>query len=109
VKYKFNPNLLKYIRKNKFLLVIFFVSIIFIETIVFNSEFIRFSKNDLDTQYFKIEDGTINGFKIIDGRLVSLNDDPNIMLSSLDLKVGYLSIYCTNPNPEAIAPLLFKR
>ena len=108
MKFKLNPNLLEYIRKNIFLLVIFFVSIFLIETLFFNSEFIRFNYNNLKTQHFKIEDGTINGFKIFDGKLVSLNDDPNITLSSLDLKVGYLSIYCTNPNPEAIAQIYFQ-
>jgi len=108
VKFKLNPYLFEYIRKNKFLLVIFFVSIFFIETLFFNSEFIRFNYNNLETQHLKIEDGILNGFKIIDGRLVSINDDPNITLSSLDLKVGYLSIYCTNPNPEAIAQIYFQ-
>jgi hypothetical protein len=87
---------------------IFFISILLVETLIFNSEFIRFNYKKLETQQFSVEDGIINGFEIINEKLISINDDPNITLTPLDLKVGYLSIYCTNPNPEAVAQIYFQ-
>lgn len=100
------------IRRNiKSHLILFFILVVvffILDFISSNSDFFKYKLNNLETQYYSVDDGILYGFELIDNQLISLNEDPNVTIFPIDIKVGYLSIDCSNTNPEANAQVFFR-
>ncbi len=97
-------NIKSYLKLFFILVVVFFI----FDFISSNSDFFKHKLNNLETQYYTVDDGILYGFELIDDRLIALHEDPNITIFPIDTKVGYLSINCSNTNPEANAQVFYR-
>lgn len=108
MKIQLKHNIKKNFQRNKLLIILFLISIILCETLIFNGGFFKYRFNDLREQNYHVNDATLNGFELINGRLIPINNDPNITLNNINLPVEYLSINCTNSNPDSIGQVFFR-
>lgn len=85
------------------------VSFILLDLIILNRDYVKYKLNGLETQSYSIKNGKLFGFEIVDDKLIALHEDPNITITPINTKVGYISINCTNPNPNANAQVFFRK
>jgi hypothetical protein len=57
----------------------------------------------------QVQDGTLYGFELVNGALVSEHNDPNLTFRNLDRRVRYIQIQCQNSNQAAHSQIFFRR
>lgn len=82
---------------------------ILLDLLLLNSDYVKYKLNGLETRLYSIENGKLFGFELVNDKLIALHEDPNITISPINTKVGYISINCINPNPNANAQVFFVR
>jgi hypothetical protein len=81
--------------KNKFIFLgSFFFIVIFIELFVFNSRYISNKFSGLEERYYSIDQGSLSQYEFTNGKLITLNNDPNIIFDNIDLPVATILIDC---------------
>lgn len=91
-----------------------YVPLVFLVVLILSLEFISFNKyylenkvGNLKERTFEVEDGSLFGFKFVDGELISENRDPNITFSGVDQPVKSLEIDCSNSNPDSSGQIFY--
>ncbi len=97
----------KYLKRN-ILFVILIIVLLFLEIFVFNHHFFVDNFHGLNEQHFGVDDGSAYGFIIDDGKLIAEHENPNITLHNINQRIRYISISCTNANPDALSQIFFR-
>jgi hypothetical protein len=99
----------KTILQEKFIFVVLFITILVLEVFGFNHRFFVKTLFRLEELELRIEEGTLYGFDLENGRLISEHNDPNITFRNIDKHVRYINLECTNPNLTAQSQIFFRR
>lgn len=100
--------LVVFVKKNLIFLLVFF-SIIFLEIYVYNHQFFVTTFQNLRNYQFNVSDGSLYGFEQVNQQLISEHNDPHITFQHIDDRIRYVNIQCTNPNPNALNQVFFRR
>lgn len=101
-------SIIHYTRRN-FIFIIIFLVIVFLEVFGFNNNFFVNTLFNLHEKEYEINDGILYGFKETNGYLISEHNDPNITFRQIDDRVRYITINCTNQNPDALSQVFYRR
>ena len=93
------------IKNNLYKILIFFFLVLFLESIIFNSEFLPYKINKFKQYEIDVFEGFPNNFDIVNGKFISQNDDPNITIKPLDLSIGYIYVNCRNTISDSQAQI----
>ena len=85
------------------------IIIIFFDILLFNQGYFVTTFQNLPEIQYEVKEGTLYGFSLINGGLRSEHIDPNITFSNIDNHVRYIKIQCTNPNPDALSQVFYRR
>jgi hypothetical protein len=98
----------KFVKQNIIFILLLLISI-FLEVSVFNHQFFINTFHFLEERHFNIDDGTLYGFDRLNDLLISEHNDPNLTFRDIDQRVRYITIKCTNPNPESFSQVFWRR
>ena len=97
-----------YIKRNSIFILILFV-LVFLELFNYNYRFFAYNSMIFQEQFYEIDQGHLYGFRNENGVLISEHNDPNLTISDIDKRVKYITIRCTNPNPDALSQVFFRK
>lgn len=106
-----NKNLLfplPFIKRN-FIFILLLIIVVFLETNINNHQFFVTIFQNLTEYQFDVDQGTVFGFTQVNDQLISEHNDPHITLRNIDDRIRFIKIRCTNPNPEALSQIFFRR
>ena len=95
--------------KRNIIFIFLLIIIVFLEINTSNHQFFVNTFQNLRTYDYHVTDTPLYGFELVDGQLISQHIDPNITLRDIDDRIRYLTIQCTNPNPEALSQVFYRR
>jgi hypothetical protein len=98
----------KFLKHNLIFILLFLISI-FLEASIFNHQFFINTFHFLEERHYQIDEGTLYGFERSNDLLISEHNDPNLTFRDIDLRVRYIRVQCTNPNPEAFSQVFWRR
>ncbi len=85
------------------------IFIVFLEVNISNHQFFLNTFQNLRTYAYQVSDASLYGFERVNGQLISEHNDPNVTIRDIDDRVRHLTIQCTNPNPEALTQVFYRR
>jgi len=95
--------------KNALLYLGFFALIvILVEFLVFNPNYLTGKFSGSHEIELKIANGDLNQFRLEDGKLISLGNDPNLTFNNVNVGVNSVLIECNNVAPHANAQVFYR-
>jgi hypothetical protein len=82
---------------------------IFLEVFNYNFRFFVYNFFFLKERFYEIDQGTLYGFSNENGVLISEHNDPNLTIRDIDKRVKYITLHCTNPNPDALSQVFYRK
>ena len=97
-----------YLKRNS-LFILLLLILIFLEFFSHNYRFFINHFFLLKERVYKIDEGTLYGFRNENGVLVSEHNDPNFTIRDIDERVKYIDINCVNPNPDSLSQVFYRK
>lgn len=97
-----------YVQQNITFILILSV-IVFLDIFSFNHQFFVNTIFNLKELELEILDGTLYGFEVVNGSLVSEHNDPNLTFRDLDRRVRFIKLECFNSNPDSLSQIFYRR
>ena len=85
------------------------MGVLLLEIFGFNHRFFVQTVFQMNEKELKIDEGTLYGFSLVDGALLSDHNDPNLTFRNIDQWVRYIKLNCNNPNEAAQSQIFFRR
>ena len=95
--------------KRNILLIVLLFTVITLEININNQKFFVTRFQRLQEHHYAVNEGTLFGFKQVNEQLISEHNDPHVTIRNIDDRIRYVTIQCTNPNPNALSQIFYRK